>query len=744
MKTATRFIPILALALLAAPLIPDVAPAEAQQLTVDRIFRTGEFFPDGLPSLRWTPGGERMTFVQRRADGRGTDLVAEDVRTGRRETLIDGSTLVPPGELTPVAIEGYEWGPDGDQILIYTRSERVWRRNTKGIYFVYDLRDRSFRPISSQFGFQMFAKFSPDGEKVGFVRDRNVYVVNLGTGEETQLTHDGGGPIINGTFDWVYEEELGLRDGWRWSPDSRRIAFWRLDETPIKTFNMIDDMPLYAQPVPLPYPKAGDPNSFADIAVVELESGEITTMDTGDNPNIYLARMEWAANSDEVAIQRLNRLQNRLDFLLADVRSGESRILFTEESETYVDVDNHFRWVRAGQQFVWTSDRDGFLHVYLYNRDGSLERQLTSGEWPVRNVSQVTDSHVYFTASPRPLGTQVMRVSLDGGGVETLSRGEGSHSANVGPGGLFMVGTYSSAGQPARTALFDGEGNEVRELVDNARLRQTLASTGLQEPEFFTFQASDGLELNGWMIKPADFDENREYPVLMYVYGGPGSQTVTDSWGGTRYMWHQLLAERGYIVASIDNRGTGARGRDFQKNWTYQQLGKWETSDQIDGARYLGSLPYVDADRIGIWGWSYGGFMTLSALMQGGDLFAAGVSVAPVTSWRFYDTIYTERYMRTPQVNASGYDDNSPLNMADGMTGSLLLIHGTGDDNVHFQNTTQMVDALQEAGKQFEFMMYPNRTHSISGSYTTPHLYTLMLDWLAENLPTGAEGGPVS
>jgi dipeptidyl-peptidase-4 len=723
--------------LLLAPvlLLAPAATLQAQDLlSVEAVFGSDELSPEGLPQTRWTPDGRRFTFLAANPEG-GTDLAAYDVESGVAQRLVDGSRLVPGGERLPIEIEGYDWFPDGDRLLIYTRSERVWRQNTKGVYFVYSFADGSLQPISTGFGYQMFAKVSPDGTRVGFVRDNDLFVTELASGEERRLTSDGTDLIINGTFDWVHEEELGLRDGWRWSPDGRKIAFWQLDQTPIKAFHMIDDLQLYSQPIPIPYPKAGDPNSFARIGVLELESGETTWVDTGDNPDVYLARMEWAESSDEIVVQRMNRHQNRIDVLLADAGTGESTVLFSEESDTWVDVDLDLTWVQEGSRFLWTSERDGFEHLYLYNRDGSLERQLTRGSWDVQAPQAVTeDGWVYFTgAGEGPLERHLYRMSLSGGDPERITVDHGTHAVDMAPGGRYFLDTRSRNGDPPVITLRDGEGGTLRVMADNAELRTKLGRMGLSDPEFFSFDASDGTALNGWMIKPPDFDGSRTYPVVMYVYGGPGSQTAADSWGGARYLWHQLLAQEGFIVASVDNRGTGGRGRDF-KNVTYLDLGSHESRDQVEAAQHLGSLPYVDEDRIAVWGWSYGGYMTLMSMMKGGDVFAAGVSVAPVTSWRFYDTIYTERYMRTPRDNPEGYRNSAPLEHVDGLTGDLLLVHGTGDDNVHFQNSVQLVERLQVAGKQFRLMIYPNKTHGIGGQDTQVHLFTMMTDFLKERL----------
>lgn len=727
----------LSFAFLLVSALPVERPGiQGQELTVEAVIASAELRPDGLPNLRWTPDGRRFTYLERSQDG-ATDLVSVNPATGGRELVVDGSRLVAPGEIDPLQIEGYQWSPDGSDLLVYTRSVRVWRANTKGVYFVLELASGTLRPLSTAFGYQQFAKFSPDGSSVGFVRDNDLFVVDLESMRERRLTSDGSDLIVNGTFDWVYEEELGLQDGWRWSPDGQRIAFWRLDQTPIKDFFMIDDLTLYSTPVPIPYPKAGEANSTVEVGVLDLASGGTTWMDLGDNPDTYIARMDWARSPSELLVQRLNRHQNRLDVMVADASTGTSRVLFTEESETWVDVDDDLTWV-DDDRFLWTSDRDGFMHVYLYDRSGEVVNQVTSGAWDVTALNGVSADRafVYVTAAKDgPLGRQLYRASVDGGQLDQITSGEGTHQSNMSPGGHFFIDAHSRFGVPPTYTLRDGEGGEVNALIDNAGLNARLAERRLGTTEFFTFTTSDGVDLNGWMIKPPDFDPSRRYPVLMYVYGGPGSQTAADSWGGTRYLWHQLVAQKGYVVASVDGRGTGARGRDFKK-MTYLNLGRVETNDQVEAARHLGGLPFVDESRIAIWGWSYGGYMTLNALTRGEGIFAAGISVAPVTHWKFYDTIYTERFMRTPRENGEGYDAYAPLHNAADLEGELLLVHGTGDDNVHFQNSVQMVQALQEAGKQFDFMLYPNKTHSIGGLNTQLHLWTMMTDWLTDHLPS--------
>ncbi|HEX8360873.1 MAG TPA: S9 family peptidase [Longimicrobium sp.] len=734
----TRARPAIAAGIFALAALAPAAPARAQQtLSVERIFASRDFRVQGLPALQWMRDGQRYSYVQAGANG-ATDLVAEDARTGTKTRLVDGSRLVPAGQQKPIEIEDYTWTPDERKLLIYTNSQPVWRANTKGTYYLYELDSGRITPVSTRPGWQMFAKLSPDGRRVGFVRDNDLYVTDMTTGQETRLTSDGSDAIINGTFDWVYEEELGLQDGWRWSPDGARIAFWRLDASRLRNFHWLNDTDsAYSRVVSLRYPKAGSPNSVARIGVVEVAGGAPRFVDTGNDPEVYLARMEWAESPNEIVIQRLNRHQNRLEVMLADARTGASRTVFTDTDSAWVEVDDDFRWINGGREFLFSSERDGFNHLYLVSRDGRNVRQVTRGRWDVTGITAVDErtGTVYFGAhAPQPEQTHLYRVKLNGTGQQQITREPGSHSARIATNSPYFISTYSSAGVPPVIRLQNtADGAVVRTLVDNAQVRQTVQSLGVRAPEFFNFRTADGTELRGSMIKPANFDASKKYPVLMYVYGGPGSQTVTDSWGGTRYLWHQALAQRGYVVVSVDNRGTGARGSAFKKA-TYLKLGAVETADQIEAARHLASLPWVDASRIGIWGWSYGGFMTASALFAPGSPFKAGIAVAPVVDWSLYDTIYTERFMRTPQENPEGYRRNAPVSNAANLRGKFLLVHGTGDDNVHFQNTTQLVNALQAANKQFDFMMYPNRNHGISGGVTSQHLFTMMTNWVTENL----------
>jgi dipeptidyl-peptidase-4 len=532
----------------------------------------------------------------------------------------------------------------------------------------------------------------------------------------------------------VYEEELGVQDGWRWSPDGRRIAFWRLDQTRVPVQTWVNDTGRYSVPVALHYPKPGEPNSQVKIGVVDAAGGETRWMDTGEGE--YLARMSWAASPTELVIQRMNRAQNRIDVLLTDVGTGRSRTLFSDTDSAWVNVDDDLTLVRGGSQILWTSQREGYNQIYLYGRDGRLVRKLTPDAWDVTSVDRVDErgGWVYFTGTGGNAAERhLFRVRLDGGAVQKLTREPGTHAASVSPDGRTFVDVYSRASAAPVSRLFRTDGTLVRSLSDNERVQANLAAAGVSEPEFFRIPTQGGAQMNAMMVRPPNFDASKKYPVLFYVYGTPGAQTVVDSWGGSRNLWHMLLAQKGYVVVSVDTRGTSNRGRAWEKTG-YLSHGVTATDDLMTAARYMAAQPYVDAGRIGMWGWSGGGFTTGLSLARGGRLYKAGISVAPVTDWRLYDNIYTERFMGTPQANPAGYDSTSVLKHAAGITAEYLVVHGTADDNVHFQNSVQLATALQGAGKQFSFMLYPGKNHGISGAQTQLHLFTMMTNWLEKNL----------
>lgn len=733
-----RLRPALAGLSLSLAAVAAAVPAHAQDrgaLTVERIFG-GDFRMESLPAVQWMRDGQRFTFVQATAAG-ATDIVAEDARIGTRTVLVQGARLVPQGATQPIEVEDYAFSRDERKVLLYTNSQRVWRTNTKGTYYVWDLDAGRLTPASTRPGWQMFAKLSPDARKVGFVRDHDLYVTDLATGAETRLTSDGGEAVINGTFDWLYEEELDLQDGWRWSEDGSRIAFWRIEQGNVPHVYLLNETAgQYQRLDSLRYPKAGAPNPTARVGVVSAAGGAVTWLRTGDDPSVYLARMEWIPGNRGVMVQRLNRHQNQLDVLVADPATGESRVVFTDRDSAWVEVDNDFEFVRGGAEMLFTSERGGHNQIFAVSLADGRARPVTDGAWDVTELYGLDErgGWVYFAgAGQGPRERHVYRVRLSGGPAQRLSTAAGTHRATWTPGSAYYIDVLSRAGVAPVTSLHSTDGRHVRTLVRNERAQANLSALSVALPEWLEVPAADGTPLSAMVFKPANFDASRKYPVLMYVYGGPGSQTVTDAWGGSRYLWHQLLAQKGYVVVSVDNRGTAARGSAFKKS-VYLNLGRHETADQISAANWLAKQPWVDGQRLGIWGWSYGGYMASLTMMRPGSPFKAGIAVAPVAAWDLYDTAYTERFMRTPQENPRGYADNAPTKLAAQLKGDLLVVHGTGDDNVHFQNALQLAEALQEAGKPFDFMAYPNRTHSISGARTSVHLFTMMTRWIEENL----------
>ena len=715
------------LALLARPVA-----AQAPALTVHSVFGSRDFAPD-LVEIQWLREGGAYTVLE--SDSSEEDLYRVDALSGDRTLLVRGRELVPPEGGEPMDVESYQLSSGGAKLLIFTKALRVWRQNTKGTYYVWDFAAKRLTPVSRKPGYQMFAKFSPDGRMVAFVRDNNIFVTDLATGAETALTTDGGETVINGTSDWAYEEELDLRDAFRWSPDGQRIAFWRLDQSAIRPFYLVNADSLYPALVPVRYPKTGTPNADVRIGVVELATRRTTWVDLGADRDIYVAAMDFADSPTELWLTRINRRQNRLDVLLGDARSGAARVIMTDTDSAWVDAHRPL-WFNGGKEFLFESERDGYSHLYLYTRAGTLVRRVTPGDWDVLGEYGVDEKTrtLYFTgAIDGPLARPVLRIGLDGRGLTRISTEPGTHSPEFDAAHRWYVDTYSRAGVPPMEVLRGADGKAVRTIADNHVLAGKVAALGLTLPEFTKVRTPEGLELNALTIKPRDFDATKRYPLLLYVYGGPGSQTVRDVWGGPPYLWYQILAREGYLIASVDNRGTGARGARFRKI-TYLRLGRYECADQIAAARHFGGLPYVDASRIGIWGWSYGGYVSSRSLFLSGGVFKAAMAVAPVTDWRFYDTIYTERYMLTPAENPDGYEESSSMMYADSLKGRFLLVHGTGDDNVHFQNSVRLVQRLERANKQFDMRIYPNKTHSISGGNTSENLFGMLTDWLKRNL----------
>jgi dipeptidyl-peptidase-4 len=749
-----RALAVLLLALLSAQSMFAQQPAPAKDpslLTLERIYSSPEFIPQFLPQSRWIDNGAGYTTLEpsKTASG-GRDIVRYETATAARSVLVAAEKLVPNGQTAPLQIQNYIWSPDHKMLLIYTNSKKVWRLNTRGDYWALDLTAGKLSKLGGNAtpSTLMFAKFSPDGKRVGYVRENNLYVETLADNHITQLTKDGSRTIINGTFDWVYEEELDLRDGWRWSPDSKRIAYWQLDAAGVKDFNLINNTDeLYSKVVPVQYPKAGESNSAARIGTVSAEGGATKWIEVpGDPRNNYLARMDWAENSDEVIIQQLNRLQNTNLVLLGDVKSGAARTILTETDKAWVDIEgDEVTWLAGGKSFLWMSDRDGWRHVYAVPRDGKGTRLITKGEFDVVSIQSVDDANgwLYYIASPEnPTQRYLYRVKLDGSGnSERLSPAAqpGWHSYNIAPNAAWALHTYSTFTTPPRIELIRLPDHTVaRGMIDNAPLQAKLKQLKLGSTEFFRIDIGEGLQLDGWMIKPPDFDASKRYPVLFFVYGEPAAQTVTDNWGGPNLLWHHMLAQQGYLVMSIDNRGTPApRGREWRKI-IYRQVGVVSSQDEANGVKAISRWPFVDPARIGIWGWSGGGSSTLNALFRYPDLYRMGMAVAPVGDPRYYDTIYQERYTGLPQDHPDEYKRSAPVTFAHQLKGDLLIVHGTGDDNVHYQNTEVVINALVRANRPFTMMAYPNRTHGIfEGENTTRHLFELLTRFLHEKLPAG-------
>ena len=669
-------------------------------------------------------------------------------KTGKLvKTLFDMRELVLPGDSLPLPLYStYELSEDESKVLFMNNMNPIYRHSYTASFYVYDINNKVLAPLSEN-GDQRLATFSPDATKVAFMRDNNLFIKDLKTNEEIQFTHDGEwNHVINGAPDWVYEEEFGFAQGFYWSPDSKKIAYYRFDESNVKEFNMQMTEGLYMQDYKFKYPKAGEDNSIVEVYVYDVASGKTKKMDTGEETDIYLPRIKWTQDPNVLAIQRLNRHQNHLEILAADATTGETTVFYDETNPYYIDVTDNWTFLEDGTRFLMTSEQDGYNHIYLYLMDGTLVKQLTFGEWEVTNVYGFDGKEVYFQAAKNSsIERQIYAVNLKGE-MRTLINKVGTNNARFSSNFKYLININSSVEQPHQYVLFDNKGKQVRVLEDNKEFAERMNEYNLGKKEFITitdpaFTLPDGtqIEMQTWRILPPDFDPNKQYPVLIYVYGGPGHQTVNNAWGSDDFAWMQLLAQNGIICVSINNRGGGARGEVFKK-MTYQQLGKYETEDMITLAKYMAAQPYVNPEKIAIYGWSYGGFMATSGITKGADYISTAVAVAPVTNWRYYDNIYTERFMRTPQENPSGYDDNSPINFVDKLKGNYLLCHGSGDDNVHFQNAMELIKALISEGKQFDLMVYPNKNHSIYGTYeqggveVRMHLFEKINNFLFENL----------
>jgi dipeptidyl-peptidase-4 len=718
----------------------SVLGQEKKPLSLEDIFEDQVFAEYRVSGINWMADGRYYTSVVPDETEYYEHIVRYDVTNGQVvDTLVNGGSLVPEGEPLALAYNDYALSQDEGKVLFATELEPIYRRSTRAYYYIYDIAQDTFRPLDKG-GKQSYASFSPDASKVAFVRDNNLFYVDLGTNELHQVTTDGKfNELIHGSTDWVYEEEFGFAKAFYWSPDSKKIAYLTFDETNVTEYNMQLWSELYPNDYRFKYPKAGEDNSLVSLSVYHLEDNKTVRISAGDETDIYIPRVKWTHDPEVLSFVRMNRLQNRMELIHTNAGDGSAEVILSEAAETYVDIEynDQFLYLEDGKHFLMTSERSGYKHIYLYQTDGTLKRQITRGKWEVSELLGADEKRglIYFISTEEsPLERHLYVIDLKGNKKRKLSQKAGTYQINFSPTFDYYIQEYSSASQPLTISIHRAPSGELIQVLEkNQELLEATEQYQMGNKEFFTFRNDADTLLYGYMIKPADFNPAKEYPVLMYVYGGPGSQLVRDAWQGGRDYWFHYLAQQGYIVACVDNLGTGGRGRNF-KHITYGQMGKYEVQDQIAAARYLSRLPFVNPERIGIWGWSYGGYMSSLALFIGNDVFKSAIAVAPVTNWRFYDTIYTERFLSTPQLNPEGYDAYSPLSHVDKLKGNLLLIHGTGDDNVHFQNSVMLQDALIASGKQFDSFFYPNRNHGIYGGNTRMHLFRLMSNFIENKL----------
>lgn len=708
-----------------------------KNFNLEEVWYSRNFYPQTPVGMQSMKDGEHYYVIEEDEQNNTLAINVYTYKDGKKvKTLFTQGDVTQANNNNTINIEDIQFNDAEDKVLIATEGEQIYRHSSKYNYYIYNITEKNIIKLSDK-GKQRLASFSPDGTKVAFIRDNNLYYFDLTTKKETAITTDGAlNNIIYGTTDWVYEEEFGFTNAYFWAPESNKIAYYRFDESRVKQFTMTLYGKLYPENYEYKYPKAGEDNSLVTIHVYDIAKANSTAMDIGTETNQYIPRILWSKTQDKLAIYRLNRLQNHLQILLADANTGKHEIIYNETNKYYIEINDNIYFFNDKNTFLISSEKDGFNHLYLYNFKGEQVKQITSGKWEVTELHGVDEKNkwIYFASTQEsPADRTLVRMSIDGKKSEQLSKRKGYNNAEFSANYKYFLHTYSNANTPHEYAVCLADGKEISSLQKNEDLKALLQQYQISPREFFTFKTSENIELNGWMMKPANFDPNKKYPVLMFVYGGPGSQEVLNRWDYNDYLWNQLMTQKGYFVVCVDNRGTGGRGEEFKK-CTYLQLGNLETIDQIEAAKYLGTLPYIDSKRIGIFGWSYGGYMSTLCITKGADYFNTAIAVAPVINWRYYDNIYTERYMRTPQENPKGYDDNSPVSHAHKLKGKYLLIHGMADDNVHMQNAVTMADALIKKNIPFEMMYYPNKNHGIYGEKTRLHLFTKITKFIETNL----------
>lgn len=711
----------------------------SKAITVEDIWQKYAFYPAGAPGFEFLADGKQFIKTDKDAKTQLTSLNTYNIGTGEKT-----GTLMTSNDIKG-AWSSYDLSTDETKILYSQNEEPLYRHSSIADFFIFDTKTKSVEALSAG-GKQRLATFSPTMDKVAFVRDNNLFYKDLKTFKEVQLTNDGKrNAIINGSADWVYEEEFSMARAFYWSPDGKTIAFLRFDETAVKEFTLTEyDGGLYPTWSQFKYPKAGEKNAIVTAHLLDIATKKITNIDLPSrepfNNDVYIPKIQWTKSPSQLAVFTLNRHQNDMRVFISEL-SGKCKPLFAETSAAYVDiapgvdVSDNMKFTKDGTHFFWLSERDGYNHIYMYDMNGKAA-QLTKGNWDVTKVYGVDEKNglVYFqSAELAPEQRHIYSVGLNGKNKKQLTTESGWNDAQFSNTFEYYVLSHSTANAPKTIAVYDSNNKKLRDVQTNDRLRETMKGYELAKVDFFKFKTSENVELCATIMKPTNFDATKKYPVLMHVYGGPNNQQVTDNWNAFDYWWYQMLCQQGYIIVTVDGRGTGGRGSAF-KNATYKQLGNLEAKDQIEGAKWLGQQPYVDKTRIGIWGWSFGGYMSLLCILKGNDVFKTAIAVAPVTNWKWYDSIYTERFLRTPEENKAGYEDNSPINFADRLKGNLLLVHGDADDNVHYQNSAEMAAALVAANKQYDTYIYTNKDHSIAGGNTRAHLYTKMTNFILQKL----------
>ena len=699
-----------------------------KNISLEDIWLNYSYYSRSVPGFNFMNDGESYSRLQ------SNKVQKYSIKDGQFIEDLFALEMLADGVDAPTSISGYSFSADEQKILVESNPESIYRYSYKADYFVWS--NGALEPLFD--GKVMHASFDPSGSRVAFVYDNNLYIKNLENGVVDQVTTDGKfNEVINGSADWVYEEEFGFTKAFQWSTDGKYVAYYRFDERAVKEFTMtIYKNEMYPEYQTFKYPKVGEQNATVSVFVYNVDTKGNVQADLAVDPELYTPRIKWAGPEHGLCVTMMNRHQNELSLNLVNPETGASKVLLEESNKYYIDITDNLTFLNDGKSFVWTSEMNGYNHVYQYDMSGKLMNQITKGPWEVTSFYGVDEDNerIYFQSTEEGSTERyVYEIGLNGKGRRKMTPSKGWNSAQFSSTYDYYVLNHSAINEVPSFTVFNRKGKEIRVIEDNKRLQKIHDDMDINSAELMSITTEEGVDLNAYVIKPANFDPNKEYPLFMYLYGGPGSQQAVNSWRGMNYWWFQMLAQQGYVIACVDNRGTGGKGEEFKK-MTYQQLGHYETIDQINAAKYFGKLDYIDSNRIGIFGWSYGGYMSSLCLLKGNDVFKAAIAVAPVTNWKWYDSIYTERYMRTYAENESGFKDNSPVNFADQLVGNYLLVHGLADDNVHYQHTAEMTRALVNANKQFDTYVYPNKNHGIYGGPTRYHLFLKMTNFLDQKL----------